>query len=140
MTRTFLAQTVSLERYGFLASQREVLTAPVMINAALAVDGVGGHTPTSTLRSGLVLTRITATGLYAHFDSTAIDGRADESTAVILIKDIDLTKYGTTNNIEAGVVVAGDISFAQLFVGSGFVQADCNHLVFVPGADLDSIG
>lgn len=140
MARTFTAEAVSIERYGFMASQRDYLTGTVMIDASVAADGVGSHTPTTTLRAGLILTRISASGLYAHFDSSAVDGRANEANAVILIHDIDLTKYGSSNDIEAGVLVAGDVSLAQLLVGSGFVTSDAPNFVFVPNADLDSIG
>lgn len=140
MARTFLAEAVSIERYGFLASQREVLTGTVMIDASQAADAVGGHSPTSTLRAGLILTRITASGLYAHFNSSATDGTQLPASAVVLLKDIDLTKYGSTNDIEAGVLIAGDVSLAQLLVGSGFTPASAGNLVFVPNADLDSIG
>jgi hypothetical protein len=140
MARTFIAEDVSIERKGFAANQNERGTCTVFVDAGVAADAVGGHTPTTTLRQGLVLTRITASGLYAHFDSAAVDGRANEEHAVVLQYDLDLTRYGSTNDIEAGVQYSGPVSLAQLLVGSGFVTADAKNLTFVPNADLDSIG
>lgn len=140
MGRTNQAEAVSIERYGFEASQRERLTGTVMIDASQAADAVGGHTPTTTLRAGLVLCRITSSGLYAHFNSGALDGTQLPATAVILLKDIDLTRYGASNDIEAGVLVAGDVALPQLLVGSGFAIASAPQFISVPNADLDSIG
>jgi hypothetical protein len=140
MARTNTAEAVSIERYGVVPNQNERGTCTVFIDASVAADAVGGHTPTTTLRAGLVLTRISASGLYAHFDSSAVDGRANEEHAVVLQYDIDLTRYGSSNDIEAGVQYSGPVSLAQLLVGSGFVTADAKNLTFVPNANLDSIG
>ncbi len=53
---------------------------------ASAVDA--GNTPTTTLRKGLVLGKITASGKYKEYDPSASDG--SETAALILVDEVDL--------------------------------------------------
>ena len=54
--------------------------------ASSAVDA--GNTPTTTLRKGLVLGKITATGKYKEYDPSASDG--SETAALILVDQADM--------------------------------------------------
>jgi hypothetical protein len=136
--KTYVANGISIERRGNRASHREPLTTHVLIESSIAQDSVGGHTPVTTLRKGLALAKITSgpnAGKYAHFDATATDGRQNSSSVVFLEFDIDLTRYGATEDVEASVIVDGDLYLEELFVGNGFVPSQAKHN-FIDG-DMD---
>ena len=59
--------------------------------AAAAVDA--GNTPTTTLRKGLVLGKVTATGKYKEYDPSASDGT--ETAALILVDQVDMLQDST---------------------------------------------
>jgi hypothetical protein len=68
----------------------------------------GTHYPNGYLPSGLVVGRITATGLYGPYDNSAVDGR--QTAAGILFSSV---KVPTSGGDPAGAIVV-----------HGFVDAD----------------
>lgn len=98
--------------------------------AASCRDAVGGHTPTTYLREGLVLVKITSgldKGKYKHFDSSATDGSEDSSTAIILTADHNMD---TTEGYEVTGYFKGTFNQARILVGAGFAYEDVQRLVF----------
>lgn len=93
-------------------------------------DAVGGHSPSTYLREGLVLVKITSgthTGKYKHFDSVATDGSQLSDSAVVLTADHDMDiveGYEVTGYFEA------TLRADKILVGSGFVYGDVQRLKF----------
>lgn len=86
------------------------LRATVAI-AAATVDA--GASPTTNLRAGLVLGRITATGLYTHWSPAATDG--SEVALLVLAEEMStLDATGTAAIKEAHVWVKAILQAAQL--------------------------
>src|SRR5512137_1267458 len=66
-----------------------------------------GNTPTTTLRKGLVLGRVTASGKYKEYDADAQDGT--EVARVILDDEVDLLdESGSAADTEALGAFRGD--------------------------------
>lgn len=88
---------------------------PANINVVLASDTEDTtNTPTTYLRRGLVLTKITSgadAGKYRHYDNTASDGTEDEETMVVLYRDIDISDG---EDHHAAAVIEGHIDPDQL--------------------------
>ena len=64
-------------------------------NAAIVIDSTArdaDNTPTTTLRKGLVLGKVTATGKYKEYDSEADDGT--ETARVILDDEVNVLDAG----------------------------------------------
>lgn len=65
-----------------------------------------GSTPTTTLRAGLVLGRVTSTGLYKEYDDSGIVG--DAVARVVLLETVNLlNSAGSAANAVAPVHFAG---------------------------------
>lgn len=95
-----------------------------------ARDAVGGHTPTTILRKGLILVKITSgaeAGKYKQFDSGASDGSEDGSTAVVLDQDLEID---TVNGTVASGYFHATLARRLILVGSGFDFADVQRLSF----------
>ena len=116
---TALAETVDSELFwGGDASRILVLTKPAVVSSA-AVDA--GATPTTQLRKGLLLGKITATELHKQWDPTATDG-SQELDAVLPVELITLDGLGTAKkNLIPAVVVAPLKASSLLILGAAFV-------------------
>jgi len=79
---------------------------------ATSVDA--GNTPSTTLRSGLVLAKVTATNRWKPYDPTANDGT--QIAAGVLLRSISmLDAFGTASEKYTGrVLVAGNVRKASL--------------------------
>jgi hypothetical protein len=107
-------QPNQLERRGVLASQYPHTMIHITLDVTTALDNVGGHTPTSYLREGLILTRITANGQYGRYDAGATDGRQLFANAVVLEHDVDMSVYNAdlpVAAIESGVLIQDRLLF-----------------------------
>lgn len=96
--------------------------------AASARDAVGGHTPTTYLREGLVLVKIKSgadAGKYKHFDSGATDGSEDSDTAVVLTADHDMD---TAEGYEVTGYFDATLRADKILVGAGFDYSACQRL------------
>ena len=93
---------------------REGHTLPsnVLLSSA-AVDA--GNSPTSTLRAGLLLGQITASGLWKQYDPTATDG--SQVARLVLNNGLStLGSDGVAANKEAPVLVVGVLVAANLLL------------------------
>ena len=73
----------------------------------------GTHYPNGFFPSGLVLGRITATGLYGPYDNAAADGR--EVAAGILFSAVKVPNVAdTTKDVGAAMVVHGFVRLSKL--------------------------
>ena len=81
---------VSYTSNKFINDQSRIGWKPVIL-ASTARDS--GNTPTTTLREGLVLGKITASGKYAQYDDSASDGT--EVADLILAEQVDLVNPQT---------------------------------------------
>jgi hypothetical protein len=124
-----------LELRGVLASSHPHGRTQIRIDAGVAADAVGGHTPTTYLREGLILTKITASGMYGHFDNGASDGRQLPVSAVVLAHDVDLSEWGSSEDVLASAYYFGVFYSNLLLVGSGFAYTNCQRLITLPSAD-----
>jgi len=92
-------------------------------------DGSTAHTPTTTLRPGLVLGKITATGLYAQYDDGASDGT--ETAAGILVEEVNLLDANNTAQDTPGVIlIHGFVDESKLFGIDANGKTDLSHVIF----------
>lgn len=93
----------------FTNSGRESAVAIVLVSTA--VDA--GNTPTTTLRKGLVLGKVTASGKYKEYDPNAVDG--SQVAKLILADKVDmLDETATAVDTEGVAVFRGDFIAANL--------------------------
>ena len=113
---------------GLLASTSDVKMRGVQIDvtAADANSPLGaGH-----LRRGLLLGKLTATGLYVHFAAAAVDGSGVDADVVILAQNFDNT--GATDPTQVAVVFEGAVHEDSVFGDlAGLVRADVQRLSIV---------
>lgn len=69
------------------------------------------NSPTTYLRAGLVLGKLTATGLFTDYDYDALDGSEDEAEVVILAHDVEMDGV---NDKQVTVYRAGQFKFDSL--------------------------
>lgn len=88
-----------------------------------------GNTPQTTLRKGLVLGRITATGKYAQYDDSASDGT--EVAACILADEVNLLdEDGNAQDAHATGVIHGVVDESKLIGIDDNGKADLKHIIF----------
>ncbi len=115
--RIGLGSTVSADpsEIRFTDHGRECTVAIVI--ASTAEDGE--NTPTTTLRKGLVLGKVTASGKYMQYDDTAEDGTA--VARLILEDEVNLLdETGAAADTEALGAFRGD------FIASALIGLDAN--------------
>jgi len=99
---------------------------PVVIDAA-ARDA--DNSPTTTLRKGLVLGKITESGKYKEYDPSAVDGSA--TARVILDDQVDLLdESGSPADTEALGAFRGDFIAAALIGLDAGAKADLTQCAF----------
>ena len=88
-----------------------------------------GNTPTTTLRKGLVLGKITASGKYAQYDDAASDGT---QVAVSLLADEVnlLDEEGTAQDAHSVGVIHGAVQESKLIGLDANGKADLKHIIF----------
>ena len=92
-----------------------------------AVDA--GSTPTTTLRKGLVLGEITASGKYAQYDDNASDGT--ETAACILADEVNvLDDEGTAQDSHSVGVIHGVVDESKLVGIDANGKADLKYVIF----------
>lgn len=76
------------------------------------------HFPNGYFPSGIVLGKITASGLYGPYDDTAVDGR--EVAAGILFSSVKVPNTAdTTKDVGAAMLVHGFVKIAKLPIANG---------------------
>jgi hypothetical protein len=129
MAKSFTANASAREIQNILVSTEghEIIYVNVSKDAR---DAVGGHTPTTVLRQGLVLCKITSgpeINKYKEFDNSETDGSEDESTAVILEHDLEID---TVNGTVAAAYFKGTFARRLILAGSGIDYSNCQRLAF----------
>ena len=111
-------QSADPSEIRFTDHGRESTVAIVIDSTAEDAD----NTPTTTLRKGLVLGKVTATDKYKEYDSGASDGT--ETARVILDEEVSvLDEDGTAADTEALGAFRGD------FVASALIGLDADSKV-----------
>lgn len=88
-----------------------------------------GSSPTTTLRKGLVLGRVTATGKYRQYDDGAVDGT--EVAAGILDVEVNLLdSNGEAADSQATMLVHGYVAESKLTGVDAGGKADLTHIIF----------
>jgi len=88
-----------------------------------------GSTPTTTLRKGLVLGKITATGKYAQYDDGASDGT--ETAACILTDEVNLLdEAGNAQDSHSVGVIHGVVDESKLVGIDANGKADLKYVIF----------
>ena len=87
------------------------------------------NTPTTTLRKGLVMGKITATGKYAQYDDAAQDGT--QVARCILADEVNLLdEEGAAQDGQSVGVVHGVVEEAKLIGLDANGKADLTHVMF----------
>jgi hypothetical protein len=95
--------------------------------ASTAADS--GGTPTTTLRKGLVLGKVTATGKYKQYANGASDGT--EVAAGILDDEVNLLdESGTARDSQATMLIHGFVTESKVFGIDANGKADLSHVIF----------
>jgi len=104
----------------------EFLLDDHVIEKGITVDNSArdsGNTPTTTLRPGLVMGKITASGKYAQYDDIAADGTED---AVGILKDqvkvVD--SDGNASDAAAVIVIHGRVDESALIGVDAAAETD----------------
>ena len=98
--------------WGGTSSQIEILRASANIDAA-AVDA--GNTPTTTLRGGLIMGKVTATGKVVAWDPDAVDG--SETVYGVLPNTVNmLDAFGQAEEKFTRVVVKAPVKVSELLI------------------------
>lgn len=118
-------------------SEREIIwggddTKGLIMRRNGLISGVtrdAGNSPTSVLRAGLILGRITASGAYTQFDISATDG--SQYPAAILAIEALATDFGGSNADRVfGVITRAPVRAAMLLIkGSSLVGHADEYLV-----------
>jgi hypothetical protein len=125
--RVGLGSTVSADptEIRFTDHGRESCVAIVL--DATARDS--GNSPTTTLRKGLVLGKVTATGTYKEYDPSAVDGTG--TARVILDDEVDLLDDTATAVDTEGVgAFRGDFVADALIGLDAGAKADLTQCAF----------
>lgn len=93
-----------------VASLEKLVTTHVRLDTSAARDSASPK-GTTYLRQGLILGKVTASGLYSHYADGASDGTQLENNCVILAQDVDLGS------------VTGDV-FDVLVIEEGIIWSD----------------
>lgn len=111
-------------KYEWLYSNPEQAKhVPVQIDLAAADAGLPAGYPAGTLRSGLVLGKVTATGLYKQYDNGAADGT--EQARGILFHPVRLRDpFG--NTLPASTPVFGEMIVEAVVDGTLLQGIDAN--------------
>lgn len=119
--------------YAWIVNVDTLEYGVVQIDASAASDAGNSAFRTSYLRPGLALGKITATGLYSHYDNGAGDGT--ETLAAILAQGVDLLDpLGQTKTEDpAGVkvVLKGHIDADQVIGIDAAGKADLRTAGFL---------
>lgn len=95
-----------------------------------------GNTPTYELRKGLILGKITATGLYTNWDATATNG--SEVASGILIDGLRVQDFdGNDQNKNWAVLVGGPVKASKVLNLDLMARAQMSKFIF---DDSDGIG
>lgn len=97
-------------------------TEPIILDAS-TVDA--GATPTTKVRRGLVLGRITATNKYKQYDPTATDGSQVASGILLYARNMAGLQSGVAEDRQAELVIAGCLKVGNLY---GFDENARRHL------------
>ena len=104
---------------------RESTVAIVLDSTALD----SGNSPTTTLRKGLVLGKVTATGEYKQYDPSASDGTS--TARVILDDEVDLLdESGSAVDTEGLGAFRGDFVASALIGLDAGAKADLTQCAF----------
>ena len=88
-----------------------------------------GNTPQTTLRKGLILGKVTATGKYAQYDDLASDGT--EVAACILADEVNLLDAdGNAQDAHATGVIHGVVDESKLIGIDANGKADLKFVIF----------
>jgi len=114
----------------FIINNDHVMTIGVVL---VSTTTDSGNNPTTTLRRGLTLGKITASGKYAAYSDSGSDGEA--VCRGILMEDLDmLDDTGTAADKQANMLIHGYVDYSQL------IGIDSNGLTdLVSGAKTCSI-
>lgn len=97
-------------------------TQPIILDAS-TVDA--GATPTTSVRRGLVLGRITATNTWKQYDPTATDGSQVAGGILLYSRNMLDFQSGVTQAVQAELVIAGCLRVNNLY---GFDENARRHL------------
>ena len=102
------------------------------IKVAVTVDSASadsGGSPTTTLRKGLVLGKVTASGKFKQYNNAAADGT--EVAAGILDDEVNLIdEAGTARDSQATMLIHGFVKESKLHGIDANGKADLAHIIF----------
>ena len=102
----------------------------ILVGVTIAAEARdSGNTPTTTLRRGLVVGKITASGKYAQYDNTATDGTGE--AAGILVHEVDLLgPYAAAADATGLILVHGYVKESVCIGLDEDGKADLKHVIF----------
>jgi hypothetical protein len=125
---------ITVQPGEFLANTHMVLALPITIDSsardALQADGSTPRTPTTQLRRGLVMGKITQSGKYAQYNDSAQDGT---EVAVGILRDSVsvLDVLGAASDALGSIVIFGMVVAHNCYGLDSPGKADLSHIIFV---------
>lgn len=102
---------------------------PVTIVLSTAAEDANSPNGTTFLRRGLLLGKITASGLYKEFDSAALDGSEVSADVVVLGQNVDLSLI-SANQVAVTAYIQGTFKEGGIKGDlAGFTKADNQNIV-----------
>jgi len=102
------------------------------VKVAVTIDSTAadaGNTPTTTLRKGLVLGKVTATGKLKHYNNAASDGT--QTAAGILDDEVNLLdETGAARDSQATALIHGYVKESKLHGIDSAGKADLAQVIF----------
>lgn len=108
----FQAQVQTTENQVWWGHENLRIWESLPVIVSTAIDA--GNTPTNTLRNGLVMAKVAATGLWAEYDPTQTDGR--EVARGVLVQALSMLNIvtGIVSNKSGRILIGGLLKAADL--------------------------
>jgi hypothetical protein len=132
MSRPGVTSKTRTPREFLLDGQHVIRQAITIVSTArdnYDSDGSTAHTPTTTLRRGLVLGKITASGKLSQYDDTNEDG--SQVAVGILDGEVDLLdEDNTAQDTQATMVIHAFADESELLGIDANGKTDLAHIIF----------
>lgn len=98
MDLSLKTESFTQDRRDWLGSQHGT-DAPVSVTLDVTKFTSGTHYPDGYIKSGILLGRVTATGLYGPYDDTATDGRQTAVGFLFTAQDVNARNVTSTKAV-----------------------------------------
>lgn len=113
--------------YAWIADKEKLVSVSVLLDHAAADAGLPAGYPSGTLRSGLLLGKVTATGLFKEYTPAAADGTETAKGILyhaVRLKDPFGNALAAAQEVFGEMVIAGPVRSDALFLYDAAARTD----------------